>query len=122
MQVPTIRGAESLSISEIAAHLWRLQKLAEEGHLHQEDLEGITSSLHAFILTCVTLDWWKEILLHSLGLYKAAECSGNGWHCWALNPWHYVLTFHGWGFSLYLQQDSSGPSHNVQGGPSQSPT
>ena len=52
MQVPNIKGAESLSISEIAAQLWRLQKSAEEGQLHQEDLEGITlpclpSQLHA---------------------------------------------------------------------------
>ncbi len=39
-QVPNIKGVEQLSVSEIAGHLGRLQQLAEEGHLHQEDLEG----------------------------------------------------------------------------------
>ena len=60
MQVPNVKGAESLSISEIAAQLWRLQKLAEEGHLHQEDLEGITPSLPAFLTTrshLSAIDW-----------------------------------------------------------------
>jgi pyruvate/2-oxoglutarate dehydrogenase complex dihydrolipoamide acyltransferase (E2) component len=60
VQVPNLKGAESLSISEIAAQLWRLQKLAEEGNLHQEDLEGITTFLPAFLTTrsqLSALDW-----------------------------------------------------------------
>ena len=39
-QVPNIKGVEQLSVAEIAGHLGRLQQLAEQGHLHQEDLEG----------------------------------------------------------------------------------
>ena len=44
-QVPNIKGVEQLSVSEIAGHLGRLQQLAEEGHLHQEDLEGAQQTL-----------------------------------------------------------------------------
>lgn len=40
-QVPNIKGVERLSVLEIAGQLGRLQQLAEEGHLHQEDLEGM---------------------------------------------------------------------------------
>lgn len=48
--MPNIKGVDQLSVSEIAGHLGRLQQLAEEGHLHQEDLAG--TSFAAF-LPCV---------------------------------------------------------------------
>ena len=47
-QVPNIKGVEQLSVSEIAGHLGRLQQLAEEGHLHQEDLEGARHPSESF--------------------------------------------------------------------------
>ena len=42
MQVPVIQRAGLLSVMDIALRLQELQLMAEEGHLHQEDLKGMT--------------------------------------------------------------------------------
>ena len=83
MQVPNMKGAESLSISEIAAQLWRLQKLAEEGHLHQEDLEGITTSLPAFLTIRSQLsavDW--TVCCVPQAFIRQQHASHNARHCY----------------------------------------
>ena len=41
MQVPVIHQAGLLSVMDIALRLQDLQVMAEEGHVHQEDLEGM---------------------------------------------------------------------------------
>ena len=59
MQVPVIQQAGLLRSSDIALRLQELQLMAEEGHLHQEHLEGMTFTnceVHGFkirlVLTC----------------------------------------------------------------------
>ena len=45
MQVPVIQQAGLLSVMDIALRLQELHLMAEEGHLHQENLEGMASTI-----------------------------------------------------------------------------
>ena len=60
MQVPVIQRAGLLSVMDIALRLQELQLMAEEGHLHQEDLEGMNLT----ILWC---------MVSNLGNFKLTE-------------------------------------------------
>lgn len=52
LQVPNIKRVGQLSILEVAQRLYDLQQLAEQGHLRQEDLEGMSPALLQLKLYC----------------------------------------------------------------------
>ena len=56
-QVPNIKGVDQLSVFEIAGHLGRLQQLAEDGHLHQEDLAGTLPCVPALCESITTMSY-----------------------------------------------------------------
>ena len=65
MQVPVIQQAGLLSVMDIALRLQELQLMAEEGHLHQEHLEGMTfTNCSAWLQNQACSDLSEQICPH----------------------------------------------------------